>query len=98
MALRSPWGMCVRQTQQRRLGQEHHKPEVGSREQYPARSEAPKELLKFAATQKVIDLIETQVQAVFREAVQTLLVEYCSGVTFCLLFPKLDPIFHVSEE
>lgn len=60
--------------------QEHHKPAVRSREQKTARPEAPKGLL-FAATQKVIDLVETQVGAVFKEAVQTLLIEYHSGVS-----------------
>lgn len=75
-------GMYVRQTQRSKLEQEHHKPEVRSREQQPARSEAPRGLLKFAATQKVIDLIETQVGAVFKEAVQTVSIEYHSGVSF----------------
>lgn len=32
VALRKPQGVCVRQTQQSKLGQEHHKPEVRSRE------------------------------------------------------------------
>lgn len=64
--------MYVRLTQLSKLEQEHHKPELRSREQQPARSEAPKGLLKFAATQKVIDLVETQVGGVFKEAVQTI--------------------------
>lgn len=64
-----------------KLGQEHHKPESRNREQQPARSEAQKGLLKFAATQKVIDLIKTQVGAVFKETMQTLFIEYHSGVS-----------------
>lgn len=67
-----PQGVYVRQTQQSKLGQEHHKPSVRSREQKTARPEAPKGLLKFAAPPEVIDLIETQVGAVFKEAVQTI--------------------------
>lgn len=56
-----PQGTYVRQIQQSKLGQEHQKPAVRSREQQTARPEAPKGLLNLAATQKVIDLIETQV-------------------------------------
>lgn len=74
--------MYVRQTQQSKLGREHHKPAGRSREQQTARSEAPKGLLKFAATHKVVDLIKTQVGAVFKEAVQSLFIEYHSGVSF----------------
>lgn len=54
--------------------------QVRNGEQQPARSKAQKGLLKFAASQKVIDLIKTQVGAVFKEAMQTLFIEYHSGV------------------
>lgn len=55
--------------------------EVRSREQQPVRSEAPKGLLKFPATLKVLGLIETQMGAVFKKAVQTVFIEYHSGVS-----------------